>query len=605
MPIYISDYYDLESKNVIQFVFNEYERIFTSNELKKNIYVEKWDCEYALAAPKRQNPDQQEDYIIYLTAKYSYWCQIIYQFAHEMSHLVMNCYPESNKYKWISECLCGAASNYMLELSKKHFKVCCPSFVKNVQEYLQDHINKSSLPDNMEINKFIQAHLQGLESDPTEDGKTERARNNAIAVYLYKIIQKNESGWKAIELFEQIDMKGFHYSEEFINGWKCICRNESEKKFVDDFYKMIKGKIYLMDTIAFNKYYDYEKDHACKVPDNMNIIGLVDLFSNANTNGDNMWVHAATMYELLIRCYRNEKVQEKYKINNQVNIGQFADAYNFIIKKKLMILNESPGYFKWEKIVSHYNEGTNLYLKEYVEAKKSIEFKFLKEYILYVVAICSYAWYDEYKKPEEEEYRHNLNCFFEFSNSITHKIENKLNEILDKYYYNQGKKETVTKEVDCLLGYVLNKYKDVISNGRAKNDCSSIARCKFYRYIGNIDKENISNKICGAEYAKECISKHKKELNQYIEEFSKGVFDRFPIMTETSKLYLIHLVTNTLLQGAKITKNDASDYLIISVGDYYKDTENIVVITYDRKMKQFLEKNNIFYDKSIYDRIYK
>lgn len=104
--------------------------------------------------------------------------------------------------------------------------------------------------------------------------------------------------------------------------------------------------IYLIDTIAFNKYYEYKNDQTCDVPTNMNIVGLVNLLSNANANGDNVWVHSATMYELFIRCYRNNKVQEKYRNNNQFDLGQFADAYQFLVKEnRFRIMNERPYYF--------------------------------------------------------------------------------------------------------------------------------------------------------------------------------------------------------------------------------------------------------------------
>lgn len=239
MPISISDYYDLGSKNVIQFVFNEYERIFISSELQKNINVVKWDCEYALAAPKRQNPDQQVDYIIYLTAKSSYWCQIIYQFAHELSHLVMKCYPESKEYKWISECFCAAASNYMLELSEKYFISNFSSYVPSVRSYLQTHMENSKLPKQININQYIHEHMHDLEEDPTEDKKTERARNNAIAVYLLDIIRENEQGWTAIELFEQLDKMKLTSLFDFIENWKILCRNNAEEEFVVSFLNLI------------------------------------------------------------------------------------------------------------------------------------------------------------------------------------------------------------------------------------------------------------------------------------------------------------------------------------------------------------------------------
>lgn len=367
---------------------------------------------------------------------------------------------------------------------------------------------------------------------------------------------------------------------------------------------------YLIDTIAFNKYFEFNKNPTCQIPANMNITELADLLSNANANGNEVWVHTATMHELLIRCYRNDKVQ-KYRDKNLIDIGQFADFYRFIAKEQYKILNEIPDYFCWQKIVSHYNEGTNLYIKEFIEIKKNMECEFLFDYIRYVTSICTYAWYDEYKSPEENEYMHDLNLFIFFSKCMFQKVKDRLNEILDGYYYNHLKKENVNNEVDFLLGYMLNKYEDLIKNKRAKIDdvlydtSLLIARMnEFQGFINQIRVEKICNRVKGAEYAKTVLSNHKTDLKLYVKEFSEGVFDKLPYMTETAKAYIIQLILNTIQVGSKISKNDASDYLIISAGDYFKDVEKVIVITYDKKMKCFLEKNQIFYDKTIYDKIY-
>lgn len=238
MPLTISDDYTTEDKDVIQFVFSEYMRIFNSEELQKNILVRYCKQDYALTAPKRQNPGQKEDYVIYLNAEPLYWCQIIYQFAHEMSHLIMKCYPEKLEYKWISECFCAAASDNMLKRSIGFFENYSPKCVESVQEYLQNHIRKNLLPENMKISQYIQEHMKNLETDPTEDNDPERRRNNIIGLYLFEVINVNEEGWKAVELFEKmdVDFAGYH---ELISCWCSLSRNKDELNFIEDFSSII------------------------------------------------------------------------------------------------------------------------------------------------------------------------------------------------------------------------------------------------------------------------------------------------------------------------------------------------------------------------------
>lgn len=44
--------------------------------------------------------------------------------------------------------------------------------------------------------------------------------------------------------------------------------------------------------------------------------------------------------------------------------------------------------------------------------------------------------------------------------------------------------------------------------------------------------------------------------------------------------------------------------MIISAGDLYVGDNKPVVITYDKKMKRFLAENNLFYDESVYKKVY-
>lgn len=70
---------------------------------------------FLMTCPKRINPFQIEDYVIYLNYKPTCWCQLIYQLAHELGHFYMDCYPEKQEYKWLSEVLCEVFSNVFLE----------------------------------------------------------------------------------------------------------------------------------------------------------------------------------------------------------------------------------------------------------------------------------------------------------------------------------------------------------------------------------------------------------------------------------------------------------------------------------------------------------
>lgn len=240
-----------------------------------------------------------------------------------------------------------------------------------------------------------------------------------------------------------------------------------------------------------------------------------------------------------------------------------------------------------------------------------MELNFLHIYIISITTIFSFIWFEKYKDTEETEYMNDESWMNLFTGLMGEKIDLRLRDILKDYYYNFDKKESAKNEIDFLLGYVLDRYEYFIKHKLAKNADAlyneKLLQEKFNRlnnYIMQISEEEISSSIRGAERAKEVMKSYKKQLDKYIGDFLEGALDKLPAMTKISKQYIVKLFKDTLLQGTKISKNDASDYLIISAGDLDQSGEKIVLITYDKKMKKFLEENHVFYDKKIYSKVY-
>ena len=139
----IDDYYTEGTRIVIDYVHQVYAQLFSFSLSNKIICVQHWNEDYPLTAPKRFNPNITADNIVFITCEDGYWSQIIYQLGHEFSHVVMDCYPENESLKWISECLCEAASIYMLDNSKSFFRKHLPIYEKSVEKYLYDHLKYS------------------------------------------------------------------------------------------------------------------------------------------------------------------------------------------------------------------------------------------------------------------------------------------------------------------------------------------------------------------------------------------------------------------------------------------------------------------------------
>ena len=239
----ISDYYKA-SRDVIAFVAGYYEKLFSAELLDQMISIQKWDTSYPMTAPKRLNlymRNMDVDYFIFLNSNDDEWSQNIYQLAHEYSHVVMGCYPNNERLKWISECLCESASIHLLRIANVFFERYSPRYVGDNQEYLDDLLSESPTLDFQEISNFNRDNMEYLECDAVESNVDGRPRNDTIGKYWAKFINVNTNGWKAIRHFSSskiIETDRFH----FLSSWFNCCVNEDERTFVRSVAETIIGK---------------------------------------------------------------------------------------------------------------------------------------------------------------------------------------------------------------------------------------------------------------------------------------------------------------------------------------------------------------------------
>ena len=239
----ISDYYKA-SRDVIAFVAGYYEKLFSAELLDQKISIQKWDVGYPMTIPKRLNPymlNMNVDYFVFLHSNDNMWSQNIYQLAHEYSHVVMGCYPNDERLKWISECLCEAASVHLLQIANVFFEKYSPRYVAGNQEYLARQLSKSQTLDFQGILDYIRGNMEYLECDAVESNVDGRPRNNTIGKCWTRFINVNTNGWKAIRHFSSskiIETDRFH----FLSSWFNCCVNEDERTFVRSVAETIIGK---------------------------------------------------------------------------------------------------------------------------------------------------------------------------------------------------------------------------------------------------------------------------------------------------------------------------------------------------------------------------
>lgn len=185
---------------------------------------------YPLTAPKRLNPKQREDYIIYLCHQPDYWCQMMYQLAHELGHFFMDCYPQRENLRWIDECLCELFSLIFLARSVKFFERIASQYVTPAKDYLKEILQTAQSYSAIPCRDFVAQNQTALESDPTEEGIQGRPRNCYIAAKLFEDLGYDGKGLSAVCLFSELAEA--QSSKQFFDLWLQHCRTDDEKLFV-------------------------------------------------------------------------------------------------------------------------------------------------------------------------------------------------------------------------------------------------------------------------------------------------------------------------------------------------------------------------------------
>lgn len=137
------------------------------------------------------NPQNQQDLILLSIDNCSYWCKVIYQLSHELTHCYIFCHNKhkSQEINWIEETICEALSLFFLkyffinwksiELSKINF-----GFSKHIATYLDDILKEPwrKAIANIKTQKDLQEFNDNCQDD--------RAKRRREMICLYKKITK-------------------------------------------------------------------------------------------------------------------------------------------------------------------------------------------------------------------------------------------------------------------------------------------------------------------------------------------------------------------------------------------------------------------------------
>ncbi len=139
-----------------------------------------------------------KEVVMMLDTQDLYWCQYVYQFAHEFCHILCGFDDDWKGNLWFEESLCETASLFVLRRLAETWAKKAPyenwrSYASNFAEYAQDVIDsRVNLPDN-DIEGFYRRHQAELEANPTD-----RELNGRFSLFLLRQIETAPSLWESV-----------------------------------------------------------------------------------------------------------------------------------------------------------------------------------------------------------------------------------------------------------------------------------------------------------------------------------------------------------------------------------------------------------------------
>ncbi len=145
--------------------------------------------------------------VVLLTARSSFWCQYVYQFAHEHCHILHNAdLPYPHEAGWFAESLSETASWFVLRSLSERWRLEPPfpgweSFAPELFNYVEPMLRKAALPEGVTPADWYAEHRETLRSDPIR-----RELNAAAAARLLPWFESRPERWQALSwLFRRRD----------------------------------------------------------------------------------------------------------------------------------------------------------------------------------------------------------------------------------------------------------------------------------------------------------------------------------------------------------------------------------------------------------------
>lgn len=185
------------------------------------------------------------EYQIHLHASGEYWHLYVYEFAHELCHILsnhdQNIGPDTIKYnQWFEETLCETASLFTLKNLAATWEATPPARkwsqeAKNLRRFFEHLIAEGhrQLPPNTPLASWLQNNEKRLRNDPYR-----RAENEVVSNLLLPLFQENPQNWEALNYLNLDPSDARNSLNEYLHDWYENAPPE-HKKFVGGVLAML------------------------------------------------------------------------------------------------------------------------------------------------------------------------------------------------------------------------------------------------------------------------------------------------------------------------------------------------------------------------------
>ena len=187
------------------------------------VRVSPWSRKYALAVY------DQRPYQIFLTARDTYWCQYVYQFSHELCHILTNFdRHRGHRHKWFEECLCEMSSLFVLHRLAQVWTenpppdiLGAPVFAPNHRTYAEEIKTKYRKPPVAGLSGWLAENIRTLEECPVRS-----KLNGMMAVALLDRFRDEPSLWCDCSWLNHWNPSSDATFSDYLDSWSnCLCGN--------------------------------------------------------------------------------------------------------------------------------------------------------------------------------------------------------------------------------------------------------------------------------------------------------------------------------------------------------------------------------------------